>query len=636
MKSKSFKKLLGIALICFIVLSSLPMNVSATSSNKPTLSFRAHVQTFGWLDFAQNSNIIGTTGKSKRMEALEINIDAPAGVQLKYRAHVQTYGWMNWVTADNTYGTNFVGTMGKSKRVEAIQIVLEGHSDYTLKYRAHVQKYGWMNWVIAGDSIDTATFAKNTYAGTQGESKRIEALEIVLVKKPESNLLTDKSSNAEVENKAEAQPNLTEVQTQNETQQKPTEVQTPTETQSNFAQQQTQAEPQPEVAENNSGVETHTHTFTQWETITEPTCNHYGVQSRKCSTCGATEEKNLYVSVPHQLVGAPELDIPATCTKAGAVYSKCSVCGDLFFHIVQPLGDHIWDTEYTIDTPATCTTAGSKSIHCSRCDATKEQVTIQATGHDLTRITKEATCTENGAILEKCTKCDYEKVVSSTPKVSHKFETLDDKISPTCVTAGKEASQRCTVCGTIVEGSIIKALGHDYKYITDSSACIGTYTEYKCARCGFDNTDSLNSLKFGKGHNWVYDSVNNYYYCADCEDSKPDAHGHYENTWWWAWRNKPVGAIWMVGFTCDNVKCYGFNGANKILESRRGEKRAITMIAPEAREGYVFDGWYDLATGQKVTATKSTGDGSTYVNGTTINVGWKDMYKGFEARYTSK
>ena len=44
--------------------------------------------------------------------------------------------------------------------------------EYDVYYRVHVQTYGWLDWACNGET-----------AGTTGLSKRIEAIEIVLVEK---------------------------------------------------------------------------------------------------------------------------------------------------------------------------------------------------------------------------------------------------------------------------------------------------------------------------------------------------------------------------------------------------------------------------------------------------------------------
>ena len=137
------------------------------------------MQTYGWGAGILNSEeltdvstlYVGTEGQSKRMEALKISCRLPEGVTLKYRAHVQTYGWLDWVDAGDS--TKYAGTEGQSKRMEGIQISVSGLTDYKILYRAHVQTYGWLDWVDAEDP--------NAYAGTDHESKRMEALEIAIV-----------------------------------------------------------------------------------------------------------------------------------------------------------------------------------------------------------------------------------------------------------------------------------------------------------------------------------------------------------------------------------------------------------------------------------------------------------------------
>ena len=56
----------------------------------------------------------------------------------------------------------------------AIQIRLtdELEEQYDIYYRVHAQTYGWLGWAKNGES-----------AGTEGLSKRLEGIEIVLVEK---------------------------------------------------------------------------------------------------------------------------------------------------------------------------------------------------------------------------------------------------------------------------------------------------------------------------------------------------------------------------------------------------------------------------------------------------------------------
>lgn len=57
-------------------------------------------------------------------------------------------------------------------RLEAIRIKLENEERYSVKYRVHVQNVGWQNWKQDG-----------AMAGTEGLSRRLEAIQIVIVDK---------------------------------------------------------------------------------------------------------------------------------------------------------------------------------------------------------------------------------------------------------------------------------------------------------------------------------------------------------------------------------------------------------------------------------------------------------------------
>jgi uncharacterized protein YjdB len=68
------------------------------------------------------------------------------------------------------------GTEGEGKRLEAIKIQLTGadKNKYDVYYRVHAQNYGWLNWAKNGAA-----------AGTSGLGYRLEAIQIVVVKKGE-------------------------------------------------------------------------------------------------------------------------------------------------------------------------------------------------------------------------------------------------------------------------------------------------------------------------------------------------------------------------------------------------------------------------------------------------------------------
>ena len=134
------------------------------------VQYRAHVENIGWQGYVKDGTMAGTSGKSYRVEALNINlINAPDDAKILYRTHVQNIGWQNW-----QQNGSMAGTSGKSYRIEAIEIMLENLDKYTVEYQVHIQDKGWSDWYMDGET-----------AGTVGQGKRIEALRIRLVPKKE-------------------------------------------------------------------------------------------------------------------------------------------------------------------------------------------------------------------------------------------------------------------------------------------------------------------------------------------------------------------------------------------------------------------------------------------------------------------
>ena len=141
--------------------------------SKPTtngkVNYQVHAQSKGWFSWVCDGATAGTTGESRRLEAIKVALGGGVSGGVQYNAHVQDKGWMGWVSNGNV-----AGTTGQSKRMEAIQIKLTGDAanKYDIYYKAHCQTYGWLDWAKNGE-----------IAGTTGLKKRMEAIQIVLVPK---------------------------------------------------------------------------------------------------------------------------------------------------------------------------------------------------------------------------------------------------------------------------------------------------------------------------------------------------------------------------------------------------------------------------------------------------------------------
>lgn len=148
-----------------------------TSEAATSVHYQAHVQDKGWqeevsTDTTQNgAATAGTTGESKRIEAVRVSIVDGDGSKLdnavEYKAHVANQGWDKAWTRDG----EAAGTTGKSRAIEALKIrLIDQYAQlYDIFYRVHIQDRGWLDWASNGDA-----------AGSVGLGKRIEALQILL------------------------------------------------------------------------------------------------------------------------------------------------------------------------------------------------------------------------------------------------------------------------------------------------------------------------------------------------------------------------------------------------------------------------------------------------------------------------
>ena len=129
---------------------------------KPTptphkIGYQVHMMDLGWGAMVYDGAMAGTTGESRRVEALIID---PMGVTITAKAHLEDIGWKDYGTITKD---TIIGTTGESRRLEAL--CLKGN----IEYRVHIADEGWSAWTQA-DGIATL--------GTVGMKHAIEAIEI--------------------------------------------------------------------------------------------------------------------------------------------------------------------------------------------------------------------------------------------------------------------------------------------------------------------------------------------------------------------------------------------------------------------------------------------------------------------------
>ena len=131
------------------------------------ISLQAHVQDYGWLEPVGTGQWCGTTGESKRLEALKFDTEK-AGFQIEQvDVHIANEGWREY---KNPTKDTIIGTTYESKAIEDIRIkCLKDDGTPRLRYRVHQAEYGDTCWTLS-DGISTL--------GSVGQSLRLEAIEI--------------------------------------------------------------------------------------------------------------------------------------------------------------------------------------------------------------------------------------------------------------------------------------------------------------------------------------------------------------------------------------------------------------------------------------------------------------------------
>lgn len=169
--------------LCFRSTKVRPEEVPAITQdagdpkNDLGIHYRMHSQSVGWLPPVHDGQTAGTVGFSKRGEAIKIT--PPEGMELEVMVHVEGLGtlWYEGVKRGKSSGTRssandpIMGTVGKSMRMEAVRIRItkrpKAFKDKKIMLQGHVQGIGWQEPVT-----------EDQWCGTLGESRRLEALRI--------------------------------------------------------------------------------------------------------------------------------------------------------------------------------------------------------------------------------------------------------------------------------------------------------------------------------------------------------------------------------------------------------------------------------------------------------------------------
>ena len=339
--------------------------------------------------------------------------------------------------------------------------------------------------------------------------------------------------------------------------------------------------------ENQTESEQHVHTFSDWEITVTPTCTLNGQKVRKCTECGEIE-KSTIEPLGHKLV---DTIVEATCTLAGTKVTKCTECDYITnLEIISLPKGHSYG-EYVSDNNATCTKDGTKTATCINCK-------------------------------------DKKTITDVDSKLGHTFVSLDNSVAPTCETDGKESDKKCSSCGEIIYGAVIKATGHNYsEYVSDNNATCtkdGTKTA-TCINCkdkktiadvdskldhtfvSLDNSVAPTCETAGKEADKKCSSCGEIIYGAEIKATGHN-YGEYVSD-----NNATEQADGTKTATC--VNC-----GNKVTEIDVGSKLSPQVNTLEAKDMVALAKVPEDLDVQESTNTESTGMNKYNINGDTITV----------------
>lgn len=239
------------------------------------------------------------------------------------------------------------------------------------------------------------------------------------------------------------------------------------------------------------------HDFTEWTVTKEATFNESGLKIRTCTRCKCEETEVIPILThEHDFVIAQEI-LP-TCTEDGYTEYICSVCGERRDNVIPAKGHDYVDTvvEPTCEsdgyTERTCSVCGDITYtddknalgheagewelisdscdatiyekHCMRCGKFLEQNRIDGPGHNYeTVIIIEPNCQQEGLEQKKCTVCGdvAQEWVLDGSYMTHiysEWETTKEPADGVHKTKSDFGTRtcHCTVCGKVVEESIIR------------------------------------------------------------------------------------------------------------------------------------------------------------------------------------
>ena len=257
----------------------------------------------------------------------------------------------------------------------------------------------------------------------------------------------------------------------------------------------------------------HSCSFGEWETKTPATCIAAKVEKRTCS-CGKEETQNVGEPLVHIWEFIEGTGQEPTCLDDGHGDQECTLCGEIKEDVdIDALGH---DLDWRERTAPICEVDGVDENYCKRdnCDhietTTKPIAALEHDPQPTENIYQQPTCTQKGYGELECTRCGQKTAGGEIPPRQHDFPNNWSVRTPAnCTTAGVEEK----VCqrpdcddkeDTGTQAQSINALGHDFTVWGNSTATCtvaGTETRTCTLACGLvGHTETRAAAALGHLH----------------------------------------------------------------------------------------------------------------------------------------
>ena len=286
----------------------------------------------------------------------------------------------------------------------------------------------------------------------------------------------------------------------------------------------------------------HTHAYSSWVVVDEPTCTKEGLRERTCS-CGEKETEQIAALGHSAGEAVRENEKAPTCTEKGSyeevVY--CTVCEEEVSRKtveVAPLDHTPGEAVKENEKAPTCTEKGSyeEAVYCTVCEAevSRKTITIDALKHDYKGVvTDEPLCIMNGEKTYTCTRCG-DSYTETIDALGHGWGETKPGQAPTCTSTGYTSYKTCLRCGYTTRETI-PALQHDWSEwtVTTPATCTTAGEEERtCSRCQETETQTIDALD----HAWSaysFDETNHWRECtrAGCSAKEEAKHSFTRNTY---------------------------------------------------------------------------------------------------------